>query len=136
MLLRQLDTLGHSLTTARVGIPAGASEKVISDVRGCFSPGAPVFSAIYYWLASDDLAQIGQKKGLFSLILTHTHRVAGWPGRYINVLRCGRLFMVLLQLKEHLKLFVKRTEFLSRRDITKDVDSDLKANSFLLSFDQ
>ena len=76
MLLRQLDTLGHSLTTVRVHIPAGASEKVISDVRGCFSPGAPFFSAIYYWLASDDLAQIGQKKGLFSLILTHTHSSA------------------------------------------------------------
>ena len=39
---------------------------------------------------------------------------AGWPGRYINVWRCGRLSMVLLQLTDPLELFVKRREFSSR----------------------
>ena len=29
---------------------------------------------------------------------------AGWPGRYINVRPCGGLSMVLLQLKDPLKL--------------------------------
>ena len=49
---------------------------------------------------------------------------AGWPGRYINVRRCGGLSMVLLQLKDPLQLFVKRREFLpgsgflSRRNMT------------------
>ena len=49
---------------------------------------------------------------------------AGWPGRYINVRRCGGLSMVLLQLKDPLALFVKSREFLlgsgflSRRDMT------------------
>ena len=49
---------------------------------------------------------------------------AGCPGRYINVWRCGRLSMVILQLKKPLQLFVKRREFLpgsgflSRRNVT------------------
>ena len=49
---------------------------------------------------------------------------AGWPGRYINVWRCGGLSMVLLQQKDPLELFVKSREFLpgsgflSRRDMT------------------
>ena len=49
---------------------------------------------------------------------------AGWPGRYINVRRCGGLSMVLLQLRDPLELFVKRREFLpisgflSRRYVT------------------
>ena len=49
---------------------------------------------------------------------------AGWPGRYINVRRCGGLSMVLLQLKDPLELFVKSkkflpcSRFLSRRDMT------------------
>ena len=49
---------------------------------------------------------------------------AGWPGRYINVRRCGGLSMVLPQLKDPLKLFVKSREFLpgygflSRCDMT------------------
>ena len=49
---------------------------------------------------------------------------AGWPGRYINVRRCGRLPMVLLQQKDPLELFVKSREFLpgsgflSRGDMT------------------
>ena len=48
--------------------------------------------------------------------------------------------MVLLQLKDHLELFVKRREFfpgsrfLSRRDMTLAVKSDVKPNSFLRSF--
>ena len=52
------------------------------------------------------------------------HPQAGWPGRYINVWRCGGLSMVLMQLSNHLKIFVKRREFLpgsgflSRRDVT------------------
>ena len=37
---------------------------------------------------------------------------AGWPGRYINVPRCGGLSMVFLQLKDPLELFVKSREFL------------------------
>ena len=47
--------------------------------------------------------------------------------------------MVPLQLKDPLELFVKRREFLrgsrflSRRDMTKAVDSDVKPNSFLPS---
>ena len=36
----------------------------------------------------------------------------GWPGGYINVQRCGGLFMVLLQPKDSLELFVRRREFL------------------------
>ena len=49
---------------------------------------------------------------------------AGWPGRYINVRRCGGLSMVRLQLKDPLELFVKSREFLpgsgflSPRDMT------------------
>ena len=49
---------------------------------------------------------------------------ADWPGRSINVRRCGGLPMVLLQLKDPLELFVKSREFLagsgflSRRDMT------------------
>ena len=39
---------------------------------------------------------------------------AGWPGRYINVRRCGGLPMVLLQQKYPLELFVKSREFLPR----------------------
>ena len=60
--------------------------------------------------------------------------LAGWHGRYIyiNVRHCGGLSMVLLQLKYPLELFVKRREcipssvFLTRCDMTKDVESDLK----------
>ena len=42
----------------------------------------------------------------------------------INVRRCGGMYMVLLELKDHLELFVKRSEFLpgsrflSCRDMT------------------
>ena len=48
--------------------------------------------------------------------------------------------MVLLQLKDPLELFVKSTEFLpgsgflSRRDMILAVESDVKHNSFLPSF--
>ena len=65
---------------------------------------------------------------------------AGWPGCYINVLHCGGLSVVLLQLKDPLELFVKRREFLpssgflSYRDTTKAVESDVKKHSFLPSF--
>ena len=58
-------------------------------------------------------------------------------GRYINVRRCGGLSMVLLQLKDPLELFVKSIEFppgsgfLSRRDMTWAVESDVKPHSFL-----
>ena len=38
--------------------------------------------------------------------------LASWPGRYINVQRCKGMPMVLLQLRDPLKLFVKRKEFL------------------------
>ena len=61
---------------------------------------------------------------------------AGGPGRYINVRRCGGLPMVLL-LKDPLELFLKIREFLpgsgflSRRDMTLAVESDVKPNSFL-----
>ena len=37
--------------------------------------------------------------------------LAGWPGCYTNVRCCGGPSMVLLQLKDHLELFVKRREF-------------------------
>ena len=37
---------------------------------------------------------------------------AGWPGRYINVPRCGGLSLVLLPLKDPKELFVKEREFL------------------------
>ena len=33
---------------------------------------------------------------------------AGWPNRFINVWHCEGLFMVLLQLKGRMELFVKR----------------------------
>ena len=62
---------------------------------------------------------------------------AGWPDRYINVWRCRGLSMVLMQLKEPLELFVKSREFppgsgfLSRRDMTWAVESDVKPNSYL-----
>ena len=65
---------------------------------------------------------------------------AGWPGRYINVWHCGGLSMVLLQLKDPLELFIKRKEFLpgsrflSRRDMTQAVESDVKLQSILPSF--
>ena len=61
----------------------------------------------------------------------------GWPGHSINVRHCGGLSMVLLQLKDPLELFVKSREFLpgsgflSRRDMTLAVESDVKPNSFL-----
>ena len=64
---------------------------------------------------------------------------AGSPSN-INVRRCGRLSMVLEQMKDPLELFVKRREFrpgsgfLSRRDMTKAVESDVKTNTFLPSF--
>ena len=64
---------------------------------------------------------------------------AGWPGRCINVRRCGGLSMVPLQLKDPLELFVNSREFLSssgflsRRDMTLAVESDVKPNSFLPS---
>ena len=35
-----------------------------------------------------------------------------WPGRYINVWRCGGLSIARLQLKDPLELFVKRSEFI------------------------
>ena len=38
--------------------------------------------------------------------------LAGWPGRFINVRRCGGLSIVLLQLKDPLGVFVKIREFL------------------------
>ena len=49
---------------------------------------------------------------------------AGWPGRLINVWRCGELSMVLQQLKDLFERFVTSREFLpgsgslSRRDMT------------------
>ena len=48
----------------------------------------------------------------------------GWPGRYIILRHYGGLFIVPLQLKDPLELFVKRREFLpgswflSCRDMT------------------
>ena len=57
---------------------------------------------------------------------------AGLPGRYINVRRCGGLAMAPPQQEDPLELFVKRREFLpcsgflSRRDMTKAVESDVK----------
>ena len=64
---------------------------------------------------------------------------SGWPGRYINVRSCGGLSMVLMQLKDPLELFVKIREFLpgsgflSHRDMTQAVESDVKTQ-FLPSF--
>ena len=49
---------------------------------------------------------------------------AGWPGRYMNVRRCGGLPMGLLQHKDPLELFSKSREFVpgsgfsTRRDMT------------------
>ena len=66
-------------------------------------------------------------------------KIADWPGHYINVRRCGGLSMVHLQLKDSLELFAKRRQFLhcsgflSRRDRTLDVESDVKAQTFLPS---
>ena len=59
-------------------------------------------------------------------------KIAGWTVRYRNLRRCGVLFMVLLQLKDPLKFFVKRREFLpnSRRDMTKALESDEKPQTF------
>ena len=66
--------------------------------------------------------------------------LSGWPGRSINVRCFGGLFMAPLQLKDPLELFVKSRQylpgsgFLSRRDMTEPVESDVKPNSFLPSF--
>ena len=38
------------------------------------------------------------------------YKLAGWPGRYINVWCCGVLSLVLLQLKDPLELFVNSTQ--------------------------
>ena len=61
---------------------------------------------------------------------------AGWPGRCINVRRCGGLSIVL-QLKDPLELFVKSREFLSfflpRRDMTSAVESDVNPIPSFLS---
>ena len=66
--------------------------------------------------------------------------LAGRPGRYIDVLRFeGRAGALLLQPKVTLKLFAKRREFitgsgfLTRRDMTLAVESDVKPHTFLLS---
>ena len=72
-------------------------------------------------------------------ILRWVLKIAGWPGRFINVLHCGGLSMVLMQLEGPLKLLIKRREFLrdygvlSRRDMPfKAVESDVKPQNFLL----
>ena len=57
----------------------------------------------------------------------------GWPGRYINVWHCGRLTMVLLQLKVPLKQFVKRKEFLSGSRFQYDNDDNNNNNDNKLS---
>ena len=60
------------------------------------------------------------------------NEIQAWPGRIINVRRCGELYMVFLELKDPLELFVDRREFLpssgflSRRDMTFAVESDVK----------
>ena len=65
--------------------------------------------------------------------------LAGWPGRYINLRCCRGLSMVLLQLKDALELFVKRREFLpssgflSHKDMTKAVKSDVKTHPIIPS---
>ena len=48
---------------------------------------------------------------------------AGWPGRYINLRRCGGLSLVLMQRKDPLELvksreFLTGSGFLSHRDMT------------------
>ena len=40
------------------------------------------------------------------------------PGRYINVRHCGGLALVLLQLKDPLEVFMKRSEFLPRSGVS------------------
>ena len=63
-----------------------------------------------------------------------SNEIQAWPGRIINVRRCGELYMVFLELKDPLELlvFVDRREFLpssgflSRRDMTFAVESDVK----------
>ena len=55
--------------------------------------------------------------------------IARWPGRCINVRRCGGLPMLLLLLKDLVELLVKRREFLAdsgflHRSVESDVHSD------------
>ena len=45
--------------------------------------------------------------------ITARSQDAGWPGRFINVQHYGGLYIVLLQLKEPLKLLMKRKKFLA-----------------------
>ena len=62
-------------------------------------------------------------------------KVAGCRSRCINVQRCGGLYMVLLQLKDPLERSVNRRKFLlgsgflSRRDMTSAVESDIKPHT-------
>ena len=67
--------------------------------------------------------------------------VSGWPGRYINVRNCGELYMVLMQMKDPLEVFVNRREFLpsSRFFISSQydleaVESNVKKHYFLPFF--
>ena len=68
---------------------------------------------------------------------SNSPRIAGWPGRYINVQHYGGLSMVFLLLKVPLELFAKRREFLpgsmflSHRDRTQAVKSDINPKNFL-----
>ena len=53
-------------------------------------------------------------KGLQCLAPMHESPLApqaGLPGHFINVLHCGGLCMVPLQLKDPLELLIKRSEF-------------------------
>ena len=54
------------------------------------------------------------KREFASSSLCLAPKIAGWPGRYINVRQCGRLSMVLLQLKDPLELFEKEKGISSR----------------------
>ena len=64
---------------------------------------------------------------------------AGLPGRYIHVRRCGGMFIIFLQLKVPLELFVKGRQFLCgpwfpfRRDMTCAIESDVETQSLLPS---
>ena len=62
----------------------------------------------------------------------------GWPGHYTNVRHCGGLSKALSSTKRPLgttsevKEFLPGSEFLSHRDMTRAVESDV--NPFLPSF--
>ena len=72
-----------------------------------------------------------------AFLSSNNSRIACWPGRYINVQHYGGLSMVFLLLKVPFEQFVKRREFilgsmfLSHRDITQAVKSDIKPKNFL-----